>query len=145
MILLWGPLSDAPLAAVLNALQRLATRLAHLDQHNAFQTSLELTVGGTIGGYVRSDSIDIDFACVRADYIRPDNSRLLQHAAEQSQIDAATPHAIQLDDALFLWSDLNDAFVINPPSAMSSNSSKPYQLKLISGYGFDVPQTLNNH
>jgi glutathione synthase/RimK-type ligase-like ATP-grasp enzyme len=32
--------------------------------------------------------------------------------------------------------------VINPPTAMAVNNSKPYQLRLIAGFGFDVPQTL---
>ena len=40
------------------------------------------------------------------------------------------------------WTEITAATVLNRPSAAASNRSKPYQLQIISGYGFAVPETL---
>jgi glutathione synthase/RimK-type ligase-like ATP-grasp enzyme len=64
---------------------------------------------------------------VSAAYIRPQES-----APENSAADAG----------LLAWADSTDAPVINRPSAMAANNSKPYQLGVIARAGFEVPDTL---
>ena len=54
----------------------------------------------------------------------------------------AVAHAAALDDAILCWSELASARVVNRPSAMASNQSKPHQLALIHAQGFRVPETL---
>ena len=40
------------------------------------------------------------------------------------------------------WVELTPALVINPPTAMATNNSKPYQAAWIRSFGLDVPDTL---
>ena len=47
-----------------------------------------------------------------------------------------------VDRAMVTWADGTSRLVVNPPAAMAVNNSKPYQLRLIAGYGFPVPDTL---
>jgi glutathione synthase/RimK-type ligase-like ATP-grasp enzyme len=51
-------------------------------------------------------------------------------------------HAAALDEAISTWADLTTALVVNRPSAMGANGSKPYQAEMIRAQGFDVPETL---
>jgi glutathione synthase/RimK-type ligase-like ATP-grasp enzyme len=43
---------------------------------------------------------------------------------------------------MLCWSELTSARIVNRPSAMASNQSKPHQLALIHAQGFQVPETL---
>lgn len=47
-----------------------------------------------------------------------------------------------LNEAFNDWLDVSPSRVANRPSAMSSNSSKPYQTQLIRSHGFQIPPTL---
>jgi len=47
-----------------------------------------------------------------------------------------------LDDGMQAWIEVSPALVVNRPSTMASNSSKPYQAALIRASGLDVPDTL---
>jgi glutathione synthase/RimK-type ligase-like ATP-grasp enzyme len=47
-----------------------------------------------------------------------------------------------LHDAVYRWTEVADARVVNRSGPMSSNFSKPYQTQLIQSYGFLVPETL---
>jgi len=49
---------------------------------------------------------------------------------------------MDIDDALLSWSELTSALVVNRPSAMASNNSKPYQGAIIQAMGFAIPDTL---
>jgi glutathione synthase/RimK-type ligase-like ATP-grasp enzyme len=40
------------------------------------------------------------------------------------------------------WVELTSALVVNQPSAMAINGSKPYQARLIQSLGFEIPDTL---
>jgi glutathione synthase/RimK-type ligase-like ATP-grasp enzyme len=50
--------------------------------------------------------------------------------------------AVQVDDTLLSWADLTPAVVVNRPSAMASNGSKPYQGAWVERFGFHYPETL---
>jgi glutathione synthase/RimK-type ligase-like ATP-grasp enzyme len=47
-----------------------------------------------------------------------------------------------MTDALSCWLETTPALVVNAPSAMASNGSKPYQAQLIAAHGLRVPETL---
>ena len=47
-----------------------------------------------------------------------------------------------LQHYLFAWADVADGLVMNRPSAMWSNWTKPLQAELVCSYGFEVPATL---
>jgi RimK-like ATP-grasp domain len=84
----------------------------------------------------------VDLASVTACYLRPDGSRRLDNIANSGENSAAWRHALSIEAALVCWADITLAFVVNRPSAMSTNSSKPYQLELIRALGMAVPETL---
>lgn len=142
MILLWGLASDAPLAAVRDALTDLEVPFIHLEQRDALRTTVEMEVATGVTGFVRSGSQVIDLAALTACYLRPDDSRQLQDVAAAGENSPAWQHALMLEDALLCWAEITEAFVVSRPSAMASNSSKPYQLELIRSYGMAVPDTL---
>jgi glutathione synthase/RimK-type ligase-like ATP-grasp enzyme len=66
------------------------------------------------------DALDVDLDAVEAAFIRP----------------------VEVDEAMICWSETTAAYVVNRPSAMASNGSKPYQSLLIREQGFAVPETL---
>jgi len=46
------------------------------------------------------------------------------------------------EDILWSWAEVAEARVLNRPSAMASNDSKPYQSRIIRDCGFSVPETV---
>ena len=50
--------------------------------------------------------------------------------------------ALELGDLLLSWAELTPALVLNRPSAMASNDSKPCQSSWIESLGFRIPETL---
>ena len=144
MILLWGAPGDGPLDAVRAALARLGAPVRFLDQRDGAQSSANLHVEGKrlrleIEGPRDADRLDCDE--VGAAYLRPvETERALppECAGDRS----ASLRADSVERAMVAWADAADALVVNPPAAMAVNNSKPYQLRLIAGYGFAVPDTL---
>jgi hypothetical protein len=142
MILLWGVPGDAPLAQVQRALSRHSAPTLLLDQRQILETEIDLVCGDTIGGTLRVGNALIDLAGVSAVYLRPygiDQLPVLRGAGPDS---AAWRHAVAIVEALLAWVEVTPALVVNPPSAMATNESKPYQAQLIEQFGFAVPQTL---
>jgi hypothetical protein len=83
----------------------------------------------------------LDFERVGAAYLRPvETDRALPSALAGDR--TAELHAGSVDRAVIAWADLTTALAVNPPAAMAANNSKPYQLRMIEGYGFAVPDTL---
>lgn len=142
MILLWGLATDPPIAAVREALKALGVPFTHLEQRDVLRTTVELNVGGPLTGFVRCGKQKIDLATVTACYLRPDDTRALKDVAAAGEGSPAWNHAVRVEDALLCWADITSSFIISPPSAMSSNGSKPYQLELIRAHGMAVPDTL---
>jgi glutathione synthase/RimK-type ligase-like ATP-grasp enzyme len=112
MILLWGLPGDGPLAAVHATLRARHEPVYLLDQRAIGATTLDLSVGPTVRGTLRLGDDLVALEAVTAVYARPYDVRQLP------------------------------ALVINRPSAMASNGSKPYQAELIRDAGLDVPDTL---
>jgi hypothetical protein len=148
MILLWGIVEDSPLASVRDALESLGARVVFLDQREALQTEIELTVDGCVSGVLRLPSGEVPLGEIRAVYVRPyDVRRTLSRNAGLSRNAAGPDHsrgdrAALFESTISWWTDIAPTLVINRPSAMRSNGSKPYQAAFIQSAGFDVPDTV---
>ena len=91
-----------------------------------------------VRGVLRHGGVEVDLEFIRGVYLRPyDLSRLQVCAREVERARVAA-----LNETLLAWSEVTPARVVNRPSAMASNHSKPCQSALIHAQGFDVPRTL---
>jgi len=142
MILLWGLLEDRPMLDVKKALARLGHPPTFLDQRKTIHASIQLSVDSQIEGTIKTNGRTIDLHAVKAFYLRPYDSRQLYDVQQAGRDSPLWNQAIMVDDMLTSWADITDALVINRPSAMAINSSKPYQAMVIRSLGFEVPDTL---
>lgn len=140
MILVWSVPGDSAASAVAAALERWGADARFFDQNDALEAGLELSVGSGVKGRLQLPDGDIRLEEISGAYIRPHETSRLQTIA--SAPDHARARAAALDDALLGWSEITPARVVNRPSAMASNHSKPYQSSIIHAQGFDVPETL---
>jgi glutathione synthase/RimK-type ligase-like ATP-grasp enzyme len=140
MILVWGVPRDPPVGAVLDALKRCGREAFFFDQHETLDTELHLCVDQTLTGTLTSPRWQVDLSDVTGAFIRPYDSRRLFD--DDNLASTGLNRAAELDNALFCWAEMTAARVVNRPSAMASNLSKPYQAELIRVQGFHVPETL---
>lgn len=138
MILVWGSPTDSPVAAVTKALEESTEKFLVLDQRESLETEMDLLVDAKVRGVLRHGGVEVDLESIRGVYLRPyDLSRLQVCAREVERARVAA-----LNETLLAWSEVTSARVVNRPSAMASNHSKPCQSALIHAQGFDVPRTL---
>lgn len=128
MIALWGPAGDPPLAAVHAALSRRSAPAVLIDVQAA-ACSMQLTVDPEPHGTLRVDDTAIDLAAVGGMYLRP--------TAPVAGSERAAVH-----EALWAFSEVTPAVVLNRPAAMAGNGSKPYQAAQARAVGFATPDTL---
>lgn len=140
MIALWGLPGDDPFDAVTRELERRGQAFAMLDQRRVLDTRVELDLGDVLGGRVWSSDRCIALGDITSLYTRVYDARRLKPVIAAGH--EGSRRAEQVETALWAWTDETDALVVNRPSAMSSNSSKPYQSVLIAKCGFCVPETL---
>jgi glutathione synthase/RimK-type ligase-like ATP-grasp enzyme len=141
-ILLWGLPSDPPIAAVADALRRAGSPTMLLDQHAALDTQVEMNVVGDVEAMLHMGDERLDLSRVKAVYLRPYDSRELPSVVGAQQPSAAMSHALAVQDMMLSWSELTPAVVLNRPSHMATNNSKPYQALWIESLGFKIPCTL---
>ncbi len=142
LIMLWGLAAERPLAAVHGELRRLGCPVVLFNQHDILETELDLTVGSDVCGALCTRGERWELCSVTAVYVRPYDARAVPAVKRQGPDSPAWRHAVAVDEALWSWVDVTPSLVVNPPHAMGSNSSKPYQLELIRRSGFGVPDTL---
>lgn len=146
-ILLWGLLSDQPTAALYDSIRRTGQPVFFLDQRAVRDTRVEMVVGTVVEGSLQAGEHSLDLAAVKAAYLRPYDVNYLSRA-EIVELAEAGPesdlwrHAAAVRDILLSWGDLSPALVLNRPSAMAPNGSKPYQAVWIESIGFRIPETL---
>ena len=138
-VLLWGIDGDAPLDQVREALQRHPCRVVFLDQRQDAEVDVTLSVTPTLHGALRLGEACLDLAEVSALYLRPFDPRDLPSCADR---DGSFAHALTVQDMLLSWAELTPALVLNRPSDMAANNSKPYQARWIESLGFRIPSTL---
>lgn len=138
MILLWGLPGDEPFDRVRQALANANCDVELVDQRASLEQRLEAADGTSGALYTGRSRIDLDD--VHSIYTR------IYDARQVPQLKQAPPATLQrvdaLHSALWAWADDAPACVLNRPSAMASNGSKPYQAMLIERHAFLVPETL---
>lgn len=142
LTLLWGLVTDAPLASVHQELLRLGAPVVLLDQRNVLSMRLRMQIGASVDATMTLGARRIELAQVGAVYLRPHNTGGLPHLR---RLPAASPERAQaaaFDEALSTWLEVSDAFVVTRPSCSASNGSKPYQSRRAAAAGFAVPETL---
>lgn len=141
MILLWGVSGESPLAAVETELTKMAAPYLLVDQRRALEIETRLDDCGALERLI-ADGQEIPIRDVTSCYLRPYDVRAVPAVARAGAGSAEWIRAVTLDESLLCWAEMADRRVVNRPSAMLSNGSKPYQLSLIAAAGFDVPETL---
>jgi hypothetical protein len=138
MIALWGLPGDEPFDRVREELEATGRACVVLDQRDADRMHWDDATGSARVLHVGTSDIALD--SVRALYTRVYDVRQIP-ALEAAGTQALT--AIErVQGTLWAWADRAPALVLNRPSAMASNNSKPYQAMLIERHGFAVPETL---
>src|SRR6185312_10866564 len=142
MIVLWGIHGDEPMDLVRDALDRLNYNYVLVDQQNVCLTSMNMNVGKTVSGWIKTPSSVINLESVTAVYLRPYDSRKMSAVQHESEGSSLWLHALSLEDAMWTWIEITPALVVNRPTVAISNNSKPHQAKLIRAAGLRVPDTL---
>jgi len=141
-ILIWGLAADPPLGSVRAALSRIGAPVVFLDQQDVLGCKIELVVDCAVRGTLKILRKAIDLAAIGAVYVRPYDVRQIQALEGKGSGHPEFDHALSFEGALSCWLEMTPGLVVNRPSAMSSNNSKPYQMELIRAAGFDVPHGL---
>jgi len=139
VILLWGLRGDDPLDDVAGELRRARRPHLWVDQRAVLSTRVELEASG-VAGWIEVPGAGFALQNVSALYVRNYDARQLEPVRAGGPEAAA--HVAEVESALWCFADVAPIPILNPPSAMASNNSKPYQARLIRAHGFAVPQTL---
>lgn len=138
MIALWGLPGDEPLDRVREELAATGRDSVLLDQRDADR--MRWDDGARHARVLHTGHAHVALDAVRALYTRVYDLHQIP-ALEGTEAQAMT--AIErVQSTLWAWADRAPALVLNRPTAMASNSSKPYQAMLIERHGFAVPETL---
>ena len=121
-----------------------------LDQLQTRGSQIDLSVEKEISGSLRTGSKLVELSSIGSAYIRPYDSLRIKGAGveekreeKRGKNDDSSPcDLLNFDDAVLCWAELTLALVVQRPSAMASNNSKPYQSNLIRSQGIDIPETL---
>jgi glutathione synthase/RimK-type ligase-like ATP-grasp enzyme len=142
MILLWGLPGDTPIARVHDAVTRHGQVCFFLDEQDTLETTVTLSAADASAGILHTRCAMLDLADITAVYQRPYGIDRIPKLIGQPRDGAAWRHAEATTNALTCWLETTPALVVNAPSAMASNGSKPYQAQLIAAHGLRVPETL---
>ena len=143
MILLWGLQDDGPLAAVRRELERSGAEVLFIDQRRTPQHHLALEANcGRFGGSLSHPGGATKLEQIHAVYPRPYDITTLDGLEILDERPDMLAIAAEFERRMLAWLDHTPAVVVNRPSAMTSNASKPFQLELIRAAGWLVPPTL---
>lgn len=142
MILLWGLENDSPLQLVRWALESRGAPHFFLDQARVLESDIKVEYAADINGTLTVGETSFPLADLRAMYLRPYDFREFPYFRRLETADPDWRQAIYFEDILWGYAELTGGLVINRPSAMQSNSSKPYQGWISAQMGFCVPETL---
>ncbi|MEA3016814.1 MAG: hypothetical protein QOI38_1536 [Sphingomonadales bacterium] len=143
MILLCGIRSEPPLEMVADALAEIGADFRVVHQRDVADYSLHWETGSSgVAGELSLGQERIALGAVKGLYSRLMDDRILPELAGLADDHPARRHARAFHEALFRWSEIAAARVVNRADAQGSNGSKPYQAQLIASYGFAPPPTL---
>ena len=141
MVLLYGIPGDGPFELVADALEELKKEFVILDQRKFNQLDFIYQLsGGGVDGEISIGSRSWQLASFTGIYNRAVDFSTLPEIKDWPIQSAEYMKFRQLFTMINEWIETADCVVINKGSAMSSNSSKPYQMKLITKF-FKVPDT----
>lgn len=143
MILLCGIRSEPPLAMVAKALTARGARFRIVHQRDVagFTMRWQSDRNG-VGGTLNLSGETIALGDVAGAYMRLMDDTKLPELADLPPDAPQRRHARGFHEALFRWSEVAPARVVNRADPQGSNSSKPYQAQLIAAHGFAPPPTL---
>jgi hypothetical protein len=141
LILLWGLPADRPFARVAEALARRGAPVVLLDQRDGGTARGELSVGPDVTGWLHWGDREVNLGSVTAAYMRGYDFRRLPAAADGPESEPWR-RFVAMEDLLNSWADVTPARVVNRPSAMAANGSKPFQASWLRDLGFQTPDTL---
>jgi glutathione synthase/RimK-type ligase-like ATP-grasp enzyme len=136
MILFYGYPDDAPLQRAIEVAREREVDHGVIDQRHSYRHDLVLEISDAgADGHLRIADAIVPLGNVDAVYARPLTSVAVADArsAERARI---------FDQVMLEWLDIAECRVVNPPSVMHSNASKPFQAQAIAEAGFLVPETL---
>jgi glutathione synthase/RimK-type ligase-like ATP-grasp enzyme len=143
MILLCGIPSEAPLALVRQQLEELDVPYTLIDQRNLDDTEVEFGfTDSSVTGVLEIADKRYPLEGFDGVYTRLVESDSVPPTDERGDDALKRLHRLAVYDALLAWFEVSPARVVNRPTPMGSNFSKPYQLQLIRAQGFAVPETL---
>lgn len=147
MILVAGIADEGPTALVIDALERIAANHRVFDQRRWASSTMSLEIaddtgGGAIGGVLTIDGVSIDLESVRGFFVRTMDDSVLPGLGELALHAPERLRCRRLHELLLQFADVAPARVLNRPTAMGSNQSKPFQAHCIRACGFDIPETL---
>ncbi len=128
---LWGLPGDTPMAQVRTAVERLGFPAAFFDQRDLPAAELDLRPGSDMPGTLRVGRQAIELDRITAVYMRLYDLQQLPGLRGLDHPHPLLARALRIMEALLAWVELTPILVVNRPSAMESNNSKPYQLRLI--------------
>jgi hypothetical protein len=147
MILIAGIPDERPVALVIEALEAIGATYCVFDQRRAAAADITLRIagaisGGTISGTLTIDGEDVALERITGLYLRTMDDQVLPEMAGLPAGAPARRRCRSLHELLLRYADLMPGRVLNRPSAMASNQSKPYQAQIIRSAGFAIPETL---
>lgn len=141
MILVWGISGDGPIQAIGAELARKGEDWLMLDQLDVARFGLSFEETDASNGWLMVGDKRVALGSIKSVYPRPyESARVLRAAGVTDE--GAMDHAARFDDAMLAWLEQTEALVVNRPSAMTSNGSKPLQSTLIAEAGFAIPDIL---
>lgn len=143
MILICGIPSELPLAMVTEALDELGADYRIFNQRKVASCRFEWGIAdGKIDGTLELEGERLRLSDIGGVYIRLMDDRILPELKEEPEGSQARRHSRAFHEALYQWSEVAPARIVNRAEPQGSNASKPYQAQLIARYGFSVPATL---
>jgi glutathione synthase/RimK-type ligase-like ATP-grasp enzyme len=141
-IVLWGLSQDEALDAVRGELNRRDVPYVLLDQREAHRMHIDLDTTRDVSGRLRVGAQRVDLDDIGAIFVRPRDIR--EVLRQRGDLPGTQSHAqaMALERQLFVWTEIASALVVNRPSALAANGSKPYQAEMIREHGFEIPPTL---
>ena len=140
MILLWGLPGDEPFDFVRAQIERGGAPHRVLDQRRVLEQSVDLHIAEDLDGAIRCGDERIAMGEVQAAYTRVYD--VFQFPAVAKADPQERLRIREMQSSLWTWIDTASGRIVNRPSRMDSNSSKPYQAAIIAQCGFLVPETL---
>lgn len=140
--MLWGLQEDQPLARVHRELSAIGAPVVFVNQREVLAAGISLDIDRKISGLLTLTGLDVELEAITAAYVRPYDYWRIGAVGRAGRDSDKGRHALGFDDSLWLWAELTEARVVNRPSAMASNGSKPRQAMTIRSHGFEVPDTL---